>query len=256
MYLIGLYLLYFFAYSALGWVHEVLYSLVFSRKLHNPGFLIGPLLPIYGFGAVAIVAVAPYIENPFLLFVASAFIATLIEYVGHLLLSSMFHIQLWDYSRRRFNLQGRVCLENSLGFGMLALLVVYVVHPPLARLFSGFPETAVIAVAFALLGAVLVDLGSSVWTLIEFRPEVGALRESFAEMQHRAQIRLLEVQALTDRVQQRLDGPRLTLLQAHNRNLNRLRKAFPDAVFVRGRSGARSQDGADVRPVESAGENR
>ena len=233
MHLVSLYLLFFFVYALLGWVHEVLYSLLVARRLRNPGFLTGPILPIYGIGAVAIVLVAPYIENPFLVFVSSAVIATVIEYVGHLLLELLFRIRLWDYSGRRFNLQGRVCLENSLGFGMLALLVVYIVQPLIGRAIGLVPETAVIAVAFTLLGILLVDLAGSVWTLIRLRPEVDAIRESFAELQHRAEAQILELHEASDGLQQRLDHRRLNLLKAHRQNIRRLRMAFPDAVMSR-----------------------
>lgn len=233
MYLLSLYLLYFFVYAFLGWVHEVLYSLVFARKLRNPGFLTGPILPIYGIGAVAIVIVGPYIENPFVVFLASALIATVIEYTGHLMLDLLFHLQLWDYSKRRFNLQGRVCLENSLGFGMLALLLVYVAHPLLERILERMPEAAAIAVAFTFLGIVLVDLAGSVWTLIRLRPEVDALRESFAELQQRAEVQLMELQQASERLHRRLDRNQLSLMKAHRSNIIRLTKAFPDGLVGR-----------------------
>jgi uncharacterized membrane protein len=233
VHLVSLYLLYFFVYSFLGWVHEVLFSLTFAHKLRNPGFLTGPILPIYGIGAVAIVIVAPYIENPFLVFVASAVIATVIEYVGHLVLELIFHLRLWDYSARRFNLQGRVCLENSLGFGVLALLVVYVVHPFIARIFEPLSTTVAIAVAFTLLGILLVDLASSVWTLVKLRPEVDAIRGSFGELQQRAEARIVQLQQARERLQLQLDRTQLNVRTVHRGNITRLRKAFPDALAGR-----------------------
>ena len=175
----------------------------------------------------------------------SALIATIIEYVGHLLLDRLFHVRLWDYSGRRFNLQGRVCLENSLGFGMLALLVIYVVHPLIARVLGLMPETVVIAVAFALLGILLVDLAGSVWTLIRLRPEIGAIMESFAELQNRVEAQILELQRPGDSLQRRLDRRRLNLLKAHRRNIGRLKRAFPDALV-----------GRQTRPTRAAPDRR
>jgi uncharacterized membrane protein len=148
VYTFSLFLLFLACYGFLGWVAEVLYVFATSRphRLQNRGFLAGPFLPIYGIGAIALLLlVYPYVGNPFLAFVASVAITSTLEFVTHLVLDKLFHIKLWDYSSRPFNLRGRICLQNSLLFGVLALLLIYVIHPTLSAFLDGLPATVAIA---------------------------------------------------------------------------------------------------------------
>lgn len=244
-------LLVFFAYAFLGWVHEALYALVVERKLRNPGFLTGPILPIYGIGALAIVGLlAPNIPNPFLLFAASVVVSTVIEYVGHLLLDVTLHIRLWDYQDRRLNFQGRVCAENSLGFGILALLLVYVIDPALTGLMELLPDAAIIALAFSLLGLFAADFASAVVGAARLRPEAEAIAQSFAELQQRFEQRLEERGAAVDegiRSWRRRRGQAVLEWQA--RTMRRWRLAFPKARLAARRGGPPPRvDGGGRRP--------
>src|ERR1700728_350756 len=115
IYAFSLVLLYLAVYSFIGWLCEEVFVLVTTQKLENRGFLTGPSLPIYGIGAIAmLLLVEPYVKNPFLVFVASTLVCSVIEYAGSLLLDKVFHITLWDYHDQKFNLHGRICLRNSL----------------------------------------------------------------------------------------------------------------------------------------------
>ena len=60
----------FYIYSILGWVSEVIYGFIFEKKFINRGFLIGPICPIYGFGAIAMmIYLTQYKENPLTVFI-------------------------------------------------------------------------------------------------------------------------------------------------------------------------------------------
>lgn len=157
-------------YSFLGWIAEVVYVLAKSHHLQNRGFLTGPFVPIYGVGAIALLlAVEPYVENPFLVFVAAVLVTSALEFVTHLVLDKLFHVRLWDYSSRRFNLRGRICLENSLLFGALGLLLLYVIHPVTADVVRNLPHDVAIAIASLLLGILLVDAANSIRSLAKVR---------------------------------------------------------------------------------------
>lgn len=236
---VGIVLLSFFAYGFLGWVHEVLYGLVLRRKLRNPGFLTGPILPIYGIGAVVIVfLLAPNVPNPFLLFAGSVVVCTVIEYVGHLLLDVILHVRLWDYRDRRLNLQGRVCAEASLGFGILALLLVYVIEPALAALLGLLPDAAAVALAFTLLGLFAADLASAVVGAVRLRPEAEAIAQSFAELQQRFEQRLEERGAAVDEGVRNWRRRRSRIvLEWQARTVRRWRLAFPHAHLAPRREG-------------------
>jgi len=103
------YFAFFIVYAFLGWVLEVVYAAVKSGKFVNRGFLLGPVCPIYGFGAVGvIVALAPVKDNKLVLFVCSVLLASGIELIGGWLLDKIFSQRWWDYSHRPFNIGGYV----------------------------------------------------------------------------------------------------------------------------------------------------
>jgi uncharacterized membrane protein len=183
VYEISVLVLYLAIYSFLGWIVEVGYVFATTQKLENRGFLTGPFLPIYGVGAVLLVLlVLPYVKNPFLVFLASFLITTALEFVTHLALDKIFHIRLWDYSDKPFNIRGRVCLQNSLLFGVLGLLLIYVLHPFASGLIALLPQPAAIAVASSLLGILVIDGANSLLSLGKVRPELDKMKGSLAQV--------------------------------------------------------------------------
>ena len=108
-----MYVLLFFACSFLGWCMEVACKLVQFGRFINRGFLLGPLCPIYGTGAVLMAYFLPLwttqVESTFLL--ALVLCGTL-EYITSWLMEKLFHARWWDYSQKRFNINGRVCASN------------------------------------------------------------------------------------------------------------------------------------------------
>ena len=227
MYEFSLVVLYLACYSFIGWVIEVLYVFARSQHLENRGFLTGPFLPIYGIGALALIFfVEPYVANPFLVFVASVVVTSTIEYLGSLMLDKVFHISLWDYHDHPFNLNGRICLQNSLGFGALGLLLVYVIQPPLSAGLMALPHDAAIAIACALLGILLVDTANSVRSLAKVRPVLdqmhGTLTEAHARLEARA-----------TKVAKEIEERKTARHSAHLGTLGRLSRVFPDARSVK-----------------------
>ena len=142
MYEIGFVFLLFLLYSVIGWACETVWCSVGSRKFVNRGFLNGPLCPIYGFGALAVLyLLRPFTENLFTVFLAGIVMTSFLEYVTGYLLERLFHLKLWDYSNRFCNINGRVCLRNSLLFGMMSVLLVWFIHPFLEGMLLKIPRT-------------------------------------------------------------------------------------------------------------------
>ena len=120
----------FLLYSFLGWVVESIYCFIVDKKFVNRGFLIGPSLPIYGFGCLLIVFLLDrFRENPVILFVMATFICSVLEYITSYIMERIFKTRWWDYSHIKFNLNGRICLLNMMFFGVLALVMSYLVNP-------------------------------------------------------------------------------------------------------------------------------
>ena len=139
----------------LGWVVEVINSLCVKHKFVNRGFLIGPYCPIYGIGCVSmIVLLQRYFNDPLILFVMSMVIFSILEYFTSWAMEKIFNARWWDYSNKKYNLNGRICLETMIPFGLGGLLIVYIINPILMHLILMIPIfwrqiiTAIIAVIF------------------------------------------------------------------------------------------------------------
>ena len=109
------YFLSFVAYSFLGWCCETTYCSIGAGHFINRGFLSGPVCPVYGFGAMAVILLLEPVKNSAaLVFLLGMAVASVLEYITGWLLETLFHTKWWDYSTYRFNIHGRVCLRNSL----------------------------------------------------------------------------------------------------------------------------------------------
>ena len=124
------YMLYFFIYSFLGWVCESIYCSCLQKKVINRGFLNGPVCPVYGVGALIIITgLWSYRDSMIAVFVMGVILTSLLEYVTATILEKLFHAKWWDYSKHKFNINGKVCLLNSTMFGFMSLFVIEVLHP-------------------------------------------------------------------------------------------------------------------------------
>lgn len=150
---------YFFIYSFLGWVSEVAFHAIKTGKFVNRGFLSGPVCPIYGSGVVAILLIlGEYAKKPWCVFLVGVAVPTLLELFTGWILECFFHNKWWDYSDRRFNFKGYICLEFSLLWGIAEVCVISVLHPFLQKfvmLFSELAGTVIVAIALTVL---LVDV--------------------------------------------------------------------------------------------------
>lgn len=123
-------LTYFIIYSFLGWIMESIFRSIIEKKVINTGFLIGPICPIYGFGAcIMFLFLGNLKDNIILLFLISCTLLTLWEYIVGVLLEKIFNTKYWDYSDHKFNFQGRICLTNSIYWGILGILFIKFIHP-------------------------------------------------------------------------------------------------------------------------------
>ena len=130
MYKVFVSIMLFFIYSFLGWLMEVLVCFIEDKKLVNRGFLIGPVCPIYGVGSLLILTfLSKYKSDPVTLACMSMIICSVLEYLASYIMEKIFKTRWWDYSNRKFNLNGRVCLSNVFAFGILGLLIVLFVNP-------------------------------------------------------------------------------------------------------------------------------
>ncbi len=173
----------FFIYSFIGWISEVIYCSILQRKLVNRGFLKGPICPIYGFAAVLLVYPLQEIRNNYLLvFVLSMVLASTVEYISSYILEKLFSMRWWDYTNYRLNINGRICLRNSLMFGIMGLGGVSFVQPFLSGLIGRIPEKVLGYVTYSLLVVFVADIIYSVSLLVHLREKISRLYEIIEEL--------------------------------------------------------------------------
>ena len=151
---IAVYFLYFIILAILGWIMEVTLQLVQKHKFSNRGFLIGPYCPIYGCGGVLItLALSNLSGHPVALFSTAILICGVLEYLTSYLMEKIFNARWWDYSNNKFNINGRVCLETIIPFGILGLVLIYLINPFVFDNLSKIPINVVniIAIIVAIL---------------------------------------------------------------------------------------------------------
>ena len=136
-----MYFMMFMFYSIVGWIIEVIYTFITDKKIVNRGFLIGPYCPIYGVGCLLIIILLKkYTDDFIVLFIMSMLICSLLEYLTSYVMEKLFNARWWNYSNRKFNINGRVCLETLIPFGIFGSLILLVVNPFVVSIFNKIPD--------------------------------------------------------------------------------------------------------------------
>lgn len=131
------YVLFFFTFSFVGYLYEVVIFLIKNGKFINRGMLYGPWLPIYGFGGIAIVFfLKKFRKDPFQMFLASFILCGIIEYGTAWFLETFKNVKYWDYTGHFMNLHGRICLEALIVFGLGGCGFTYIAAPLLDNIYS------------------------------------------------------------------------------------------------------------------------
>lgn len=200
-------LLVFYLYCVLGWCFESTVVSVEQRRWVNRGFLRGPMLPIYGFGAVILLHVSlPLQGHPVWSYLACMTAATVFEYIVGVVMEKIFKVKYWDYSKQRFQFQGYICLRSSLCWGFLGLILTGVIHPPINALVVGLPFIGLIIIDVLFSAAFVSDVVVSVRSALDLAKvlvELDRLREQGAELRKQlSETALVELTNLSYKVEE------------------------------------------------------
>ncbi len=150
---------YFFLYSLLGWAMESVYLSIGQRKLINTGFLYGPFCPIYGFGAVVLYLFLKNLQGkPILIFFVGFVVLSIWEYFVGFLLEKLFKTKYWDYSNNKFNINGRVCLLNSIYWGFLSVFFIKIWNPLVETQINKIPQEIILYIDIILVAYIIIDM--------------------------------------------------------------------------------------------------
>ena len=149
----------FIIYSLIGYLVEVIYCSILQKKLVNRGFLVGPICPIYGIGAIlTIYSLNSFKDNPVIIFILGILIKSALEYYTSYIFEKIFNNKWWDYSDKKYNINGRICLSNAIFFGIGAVLGVYLLDPLINNNINKLPDNFVLIIGSVLLVLLIVDL--------------------------------------------------------------------------------------------------
>lgn len=142
----------------MGWIVEVLFTSIRNKKITLRGFLIGPYLPIYGFASIVMVmALYKFRENVFALFIMASLTASSLEYIASFIMEKLFKVRWWDYSEKRYHLDGRICLSNTLLFGILGVIVIYYINPYVSNFLYSIDGNVLVIVSSLLMILIITD---------------------------------------------------------------------------------------------------
>ncbi len=176
----------FYVFSILGWVYESIFVSVRTKKPVNRGFLVGPMLPLYGTGATLVyVLLRPVSLYPSLLYVAGMLIATVIEYITSYVLEKLFHAKWWDYSTAPYNINGRIAIIPSMFWGFLTLFLFDVLEPFAKWLIGLIPESTGQKILAVLIVISAIDLTYTVIETINFKKQLETLYSFRQELERR-----------------------------------------------------------------------
>lgn len=157
---------YFILYSFSGWCLESIYKSILERKPVNSGFLYGPLCPMYGIGAIIMIALGNLSNNIVILFFMGFFAFSIWEYLVGLILEKLFNTKYWDYSDIKFNIHGRICLKNSIYWGILGVLLIRVIQPIVEKFTNMIPSNILLWLDIILGLAILVDIVITIFKIM------------------------------------------------------------------------------------------
>lgn len=153
---IQIYFLLFIIYSFLGWCLEVICKKIEYKKFVDRGFLVGPYCPIYGWGSIIITFLLyRYSYDSLVLFVMTVITCGTLEYLTSLTMEKLFKARWWDYSQRKFNINGRICLGTLIPFGVFGLLLTYIANPFFINVINGL-STRTINILSIVFGSIFI----------------------------------------------------------------------------------------------------
>ena len=191
-YTISQWFIFFYIYCFLGWCFESAYVSICRHQLVNRGFMHGPLLPLYGSGAITVLfAALPFRDMPVMVYITGMIAATILEYLAGVVMEALFKVRYWDYSNKKYNIQGHICLSSSIAWGFLSLALIYGMHKPFEKLVLGLPSILVSAGALIISMVAAADFTASLKTALDIRDliiQAERMRTELGHMKRRIEI--------------------------------------------------------------------
>lgn len=225
---------YFIIYSFLGWCLESIYKSILNKKPINSGFLYGPFCPMYGIGAVMMIELGKLSRNVIGIFIISFIVFTAWEYIVAIILEKLFKTKYWDYSDIKFNIHGRICLKNSIYWGILGIFLIFVIQPLIEKGVNLIPINVLTYINILFCVAILVDTSITIYRIMfidkKIRQifEIGdIIKEKLKELKNTELIEKSYKEATQKLISEMKERQAILKIKLYKRIL-RLKKAFPE----------------------------
>lgn len=183
MYNLYEYIWFFVIYSFFGWCGEVAFAAIKTGRFVNRGFLSGPVCPIYGAGmCIVVLCLTPFSKSAGILFVGSVILTSVLEFLTGFLLEKLYNEKWWDYSERKFNIKGYICLEFSLLWGVACVAAVKLVHSLIAKAVAFVPLIAGVILICVIIAAYIADASLTFVIMHKFRVSAKILEKVVDEL--------------------------------------------------------------------------
>ena len=225
---------YFILYSFLGWCLESIYKSILQKKTVNSGFLYGPFCPMYGIGAIMMIALSSISKNVVVIFILGFLVFSIWEYIVAVILEKLFKTKYWDYSNIKFNIKGRVCLKNSIYWGILGVLLIFVIQPLIERLTNLIPADILRYIDIILCIAIAIDAIITIFKIMVIDKKITevfrlgeTIKEKLAELRKTENIEKSykeNLQKIIDELKMKQTNLKFKLYK----RILRLKKSFPE----------------------------
>ncbi len=225
---------YFIIYSFLGWCLESIYKTIILKKATNSGFLYGTFCPMYGIGAILMISLSIVSNNIIVIFILSFLVFSTWEYIVAVILEKCFKTKYWDYSDLKFNIKGRVCLKNSIYWGILGVLLIFIIHPFIEKLVSYIPYQILIYIEIILSIVILIDAAITIFKImiidkkIQEVFEIGeTIKEKLLELKQEKHLENTSKEHIQNLIEDLKTKQSILKIKIYKRII-KLKKAFPE----------------------------
>lgn len=159
-----------FVYSFFGWIIETVVGSIKKRRFVNRGFLSGPVCLVYGISAVIMTVALRDLSHTWeYLFLGCTLDATAIEWITGKLLERMTHHKWWDYSGKRWNFDGYICLQSSLFWGVLGVCAIKFFNRALITVYRLIPDVVAVCLIWILVVILIFDLTATIAAILRIQ---------------------------------------------------------------------------------------
>ncbi len=226
----------FYLYSLFGWCFESTYVSIHEKKLVNRGFIHGPFLPIYGLGGIMMrifsrIMVVKSWQDLILLYIMGCIAPTILEYITAAIMENLFKVRYWTYEGKFLNIKGRICLESTLTWGVLTVVVVEVMGHFAKDALSMIPPFVMAPVTNLVTIWFLVDFGISFKQALDLRDfliKMEKMKEELVRMQKRMDVLIAVANENRQNLQKAYEMRMDDLMESLENSLNAMKQSITE----------------------------